>query len=651
MRFARPRRIIALAVLLALGLLAAFARFSYAPLPDESSLANAPHYDLPGGYDLLGEHITASEAQRLQNTEQGRARLSVANGAVAIDEHKRLLGREAFYRETYGNEVFLTDVMGMIDGGLSVWNVSRALIALHGAGTDNLQVTLAKDVRIGDRVYRKGALVATGLDVPRGGLLPLGIKVQYDRGHIRMGISCALCHATVDPQTHRSIDGAPNRDLNVGLMMALASNSSAYFMHTEMPMGLQTYREHAALAVTTTSGAREPLPDSEALEAAVKTMLASWAPGSFDSTPDLVNNPTSIPSSFAAAAAPYGWSGHAAIGAFRGLSALNNNVHGLNSDTTADYPQAPALFGLDPEVYLGTLLQRAPSKRFRYSAASARRPSEILRAADPTPEAPGLNRYAALPSYPNANYLTSNSLISTSEGQHVGESIDAMSVFQLTLRPPPASAAPATRVAQGKAVFERAGCGSCHGGPAYTDNRILPVALVATEPTRARSFARMESLLRLPPQIFAGDSVLPLAADARLLTVPLDPPGIEQIRLAWAHGGSDGGYKVQSLVGLRWSAPYLHDGGVAVGADAQAQRGLAGTLYVGLQADPANSLKALIDRPLRARVIAANRQSARARTSHVTGEGHPFWADAEAGFSEAEQQQLVAYLLSLDRVQ
>jgi hypothetical protein len=32
-----------------------------------------------------------------------------------------------------------------------------------------------------------------------------------------------------------------------------------------------------------------------------------------------------------------------------------------------------------------------------------------------------------------------------------------------------------------------------------------------------------------------------------------------------AHRGSNGGYKVPSLVGLYWSEPYLHDGGVAVG--------------------------------------------------------------------------------------
>ncbi len=45
---------------------------------------------------------------------------------------------------------------------------------------------------------------------------------------------------------------------------------------------------------------------------------------------------------------PYGWNGFAAGGPFLGLSALGNNVHGQNSDSTAHGHLSRAMFGLDP---------------------------------------------------------------------------------------------------------------------------------------------------------------------------------------------------------------------------------------------------------------------------------------------------------------
>ncbi|MBX4298650.1 hypothetical protein K4H04_23105, partial [Mycobacterium tuberculosis] len=90
------------------------------------------------------------------------------SGAVAIDPAMVERGRQAFYQETFGNEVFLTDVMGMLDGGLTPGAVALAVAKLGGQGTTNLQVAMAKDVRVGDRVYRTGELVPTGLDVPKG---------------------------------------------------------------------------------------------------------------------------------------------------------------------------------------------------------------------------------------------------------------------------------------------------------------------------------------------------------------------------------------------------------------------------------------------------------------------------------------------------
>jgi hypothetical protein len=63
--------------------------------------------------------------------------------------------------------------------------------------------------------------------------------------------------------------------------------------------------------------------------------------------------------------------------------------------------------------------------------------------------------------------------------------------------------------------------------------------------------------------------------------------------------------------------------------------------------DPRSSLRALLDRELRGRVVAANRADRARWDLHVRGVGHEFWVDPAAGFSPAEQQALIEHLLSL----
>jgi hypothetical protein len=71
-----------------------------------------------------------------------------------------------------------------------------------------------------------------------------------------IGIQCALCHSTVDnafaPGIGRRLDGWPNRDLNIGAIVASAPDLSAFVK---------------ALQVD---------------EATVKKVLTSWGPGKFD---------------------------------------------------------------------------------------------------------------------------------------------------------------------------------------------------------------------------------------------------------------------------------------------------------------------------------------------------------------------------------
>jgi hypothetical protein len=116
------------------------------------------------------------------------------------------------------------------------------------------------------------------------------------------------------------------------------------------------------------------------------------------------------------------------------------------------------------------------------------------------------------------------------------------------------------------------------------------------------------------------------------------------------------------LIGLYVTAPYLHDGGVAAGAEALKrdtegngftvanpdQLGMAGTLLQGIQPDPGTSLRVLVDRNLREQMVAANRANPDLQRSNVDGSGHNYWVDAESGFTIQDQTDLIEFLLSLD---
>ncbi|MDI5789719.1 hypothetical protein PO124_18790 [Bacillus licheniformis] len=101
---------------------------------------------------------------------------------------------------------------------------------------------------------------------------------------------------------------------------------------------------------------------------------------------------------------------------------------------------------------------------------------------------------------------------------------------------------------------------------------------------------------------------MPLPRKPEVLKVPTAGFDPEQIKLSWAQGDSKGGYKVPSLIGVYWRAPYLHDGGVAVGISLK-ETGIPKTIIKGKPANPYNSLLAMIDRDLRQKVIKSNSES------------------------------------------
>lgn len=544
------------------------------------------------------------------------------------------LGRRTFYGETFGNEVFFTDIMGILDGPLTIMNFMRALLETRGRGTENLAVRVSQDVTIGGHTFRKGEKVKTGLDVPKGAWVPLGLPVSYDKGRIRVGITCAACHAAVHPETKLVMGGVPNTDLNAGLLLAFASNSAAYFPHAEVD-ALEAYVTDASRTVVTEENRRAALPDPIPLERSVDGDFMRWPPGSFDASTDLESNPVQIPDLFTAGEHPYGWTGFAAVGPFHGLTAFNNNFT-RDSDPLTQADSSAALWSIDKEVYLATILQRAASRVFRYEPRGGLRPSAFFSSVDPTPGSPGVVEVTLPPSYPQLTPVAPAGLFIGPPQRAVWEQANALSLFQNALIPPAAESADRGVVSRGRAVFDRAGCAGCHAGPRRTNHRVIPATEIGTDPSHAKGLAASANLFG-PPLTFEQ------GVPALVGTDGLSP---DQLALAWAHGGTAGGYKVPGLAGLAWSAPYLHDGGVAVGPPPAHALGAAGVLAQGVRPDPAESLRALLDREVRAGVVAANRSSSALRAAHVDGGGHSFWVDETAGFSPGEQAALIAYLLA-----
>jgi hypothetical protein len=639
--------IVLLAVALLIFIVGMLAEIEYAYMPPEGKLLNPQRINLDVAYDVWGRTVRTEEAQALLQTEEGKLMLSPAFGAVRVDQETLRLGREAFYKETFKNEIFATEVVGFLDGPLTTWQFVKAIVRLRGRGTDNLQVALARDVVIGGRAYEAGAFISTGLDVVPGSWTILGMKMRFKRFRLQSGITCAACHSSVDMATGKVVEGAPNKNLNIGVMIAMAPNSAGFFTNAD---SLPPPPENPEAFVTTSFGTRQPLPGIRELEDAVDRAFLSWPPGTFDSTVDLVSNPSQIPDSFTWRDHPFGWTGFAAAGPFLGISVLNNNVHALNSDGLAQAEGSQELFGFDKELSYALVLRNSARQRFRWDPGSGERPSDFFIRVNPTPPTMGFNDNVHLPTFPKGSLISPDGLFMGKDRSTVWRENNAISAFQNTLVPPRAPVeADKETLSLGQEVFDRAGCGQCHSGPAYTNNRVLPAREVGVSPSRARANHNNWYTMIFPSLTWSWDTPVPVPINARVVEVPLSHLEEDQVRLSYAQDPEgQGGFKVKGLIGLWWTPPYLHDSSIAVGPDPVLQLGLPGTLLQGIPPDPVNSLRALLDRNLRRRVVETNLAHADSEMAKVVGTGHEHWVDEEAGFGPREQDALIRYLLLLE---
>lgn len=638
----------------------------------DALLQPAPTQPL-GSYDYFGKVLSPQQAAQLVSSKGLDPSNPVSYqriGAVHITQQLLNQGEAIFFKRKIGDTFGLQRVLGF---GVGITRIAPELVKgiadLHGKPTSNLRITLQKDLTLGSRTLPKGSVIGTGLDVEKLSPLPIGLKLTGD-------VTCAACHAVVSPTGDR-LKGVPNGDLAIPLLIALAPNSAAGFARLNFDPLDPKYQGNGKKIINS-KGQEVKLPDPKKFEAAFDDAVLDVPFGNFESSPDRINNTTQIPSVFTFKSGPYLPDGQFAVGPFGGLSAQTNSVHSSEVNLLAAEQLSTQTIGIDSEVYLGTVLQNAADPRLRLPPGKPVKPSEWLRKVASNPINAELEDQIAAPgtgSYPNLqpSIFTYNGLVfspNTSDRRDIASgpflfAANAIAAWENSLVPPPNRTAENQKALQsgsvqrGAKVFQEANCASCHIAPFFTDNKIHPIKELGTNPARAKSRLGMNKLL-VSPKMYTLNTPVPAPANAETLNVPTD--GISATPTTLPTGIlPEGGYKTPSLRGLYLSAPYLHDGGVAVRAGTikvnadgsftlvdPSGLGLTGTLSQGIPADSASSLRALVDRQLRGQVIAANKAYPSLVRSNLDGTGHPFYVDQAAKFTPAQQADLINFLLALD---
>lgn len=252
--------------------------------------------------DSTGGHLAPQ--QELDETQRFALRM--------VEEGRQIFRHDTFGSESFwGGELRLHEaIAGQANGGVGPGlSPANALSLGLKVDAEALPAELLSQIRNGQ----------VDLEDPANTLALLrseavvGVVGFFDEsnGLESVGITCALCHSTVDdsvaPGIGRRLDGWPNRDLNVGAIISLAPDLSFF---------------------TDLFG----IPESEVL-----AIFASWGPGKFDAEipfdgkafrPDGRSAATLIPPAFGLAGINlHTWTGWGSVPHWNALVA-NLEMHG-----------------------------------------------------------------------------------------------------------------------------------------------------------------------------------------------------------------------------------------------------------------------------------------------------------------------------------
>jgi cytochrome c5 len=144
-----------------------------------------------------------------------------------LDQKEVASGQAIFRFETFGDETFWTDTLHMNDVIESAVDPTTALSVGLKVDADALPVAVVQGIQNGTISLKSPATTVALLKLNavvgvRGTVETVGGKDKL----VRVGITCALCHSTVNnsfsPGIGKRLDGWPNRDLNPGAIIALS---------------------------------------------------------------------------------------------------------------------------------------------------------------------------------------------------------------------------------------------------------------------------------------------------------------------------------------------------------------------------------------------------------------------------------------------
>lgn len=178
---------------------------------------------------------------------------------------EQIEGKQVFRFDTFGDEAFWTDKLKMNTVIATAVDPTTALSVGLKVDTDALPPSIVAGIQNGTVDLTKPATTVALLKLDA----VVGVKGTVTTVNgvdtlTRVGITCALCHSTVDnsfaPGMGKRLDGWPNRDLNPGAIIAL----------------------------------------SPALDAATKAVYNSWGKGKYDPrfNIDGKNKPSVIPPAY-----------------------------------------------------------------------------------------------------------------------------------------------------------------------------------------------------------------------------------------------------------------------------------------------------------------------------------------------------------------
>ncbi len=200
------------------------------------------------------ERVPPTEQSRKSRPEPKKEKKAPPRRVAHGSENMIEQGRQIFRYDTFGDEAFWGETLRLHEA-VAKLPPSKALelglkVDAEALPSDVVQQLKAGKLNLNDPAVTLTLLKLNAVVGVTGHLDPTGKHLAS------IGIQCALCHSTVDdsaaPGIGRRLDGWPNRDLNVGAIVASVPDLSFFTKLFQLP------------------------PEK------VREVLMAWGPGKFD---------------------------------------------------------------------------------------------------------------------------------------------------------------------------------------------------------------------------------------------------------------------------------------------------------------------------------------------------------------------------------